>query len=391
MKIRKAALVVIDGFGVGALPDASTWGDTGANTLQHVMEQASPRLDNLAEMGLLNILGLPGCVEEPLACYGKMRETSAGKDTTTGHWEIAGLPVTKPFPTYPDGFPPEVISQFEQETGLQVIGNKPASGTAIIEELGEEHLRTGKLIVYTSADSVFQIAAHETVYPPTELWHICRIARRILKGEHAVARVIARPFVGMPGSFTRTGNRRDFSVDPFGPTLLDVLRDHGISTWGIGKIEDIFNHRGLSWSNHAAGNPACLDALVELLKNPKFTGLAFVNLVDTDSAFGHRRDVQGYANALREIDDRVPEIMRLLGDDGLLIFVSDHGCDPAFKGTDHTREYTPLLVWGLGCREGVDLGTRDSFADVSATLLDAFGVPNTLAGTSFLDRIALED
>lgn len=389
MKIRKAALIVVDGFGVGALPDAAKYGDEGANTCAHVMQECSPELENLIEMGLLNAAELEGAVEEPIACFGKMAEVSAGKDTTTGHWEIAGLPVERPFPTYPNGFPQELIDEFERETGHQVIGNKPASGTAIIEELGPEHLRTGKLIVYTSADSVFQIAAHESVLPPAELWHICRIARRLLKGEHACARVIARPFVGNPGAFVRTGNRRDFSVDPFGPTMLDVLREHGVNTVGIGKIEDIFNHKGLSSSVHPAGNAACLNALCDTLKDPKFKGLAFVNLVDTDSAYGHRRDPQGYADCLQEFDDRLPEIMRLIGDDGLLIVVSDHGCDPCFKGSDHTREYTPLLIWGLGIQEGVDLGTRKSFADVSATLLEAFGVGKKLAGESFLADIEL--
>jgi len=389
MKIKKAAVIVIDGFGVGALPDAAKYGDEGANTLKHLMETNAPEIENMIEMGLLNAAGLPGAVDEPIACFGRMAEISAGKDTTTGHWEIAGLPVEKPFPTYPNGFPQDVIDEFERETGLEVIGNKPASGTAIIEELGSEHLRTGKLILYTSADSVFQIAAHESVYPPTELWHICRIARRMLKGEHAVARVIARPFVGNPGAFVRTGNRRDFSVDPFGKTMLDVLRENGVNTVGIGKIEDIFNHKGLSSSVHPAGNTACLDALCDTLKDPKFKGLAFVNLVDTDSAYGHRRDPKGYAECLKEIDERIPEIMRLMGDDGLLVIVSDHGCDPCYTGSDHTREYTPLLVWGLGVQEGVDLGTRTSFADVSATLLEAFGVKNPLAGESFLKDIEL--
>ncbi len=389
MKIKKAALVVIDGFGVGALPDAANYGDAGANTCKHVLEACNPELENLKEMGLLNAAGMSGSEEEPIACFGRMAEVSAGKDTTTGHWEIAGLPVEKPFPTYPNGFPKEIIEAFERETGLETIGNYPASGTAIIDELGPEHLRTGKLIIYTSADSVFQIAAHEAVLPPSELWHVCRIARRILTGEHAVARVIARPFVGTPGAFVRTGNRRDFSVDPFGHTMLDTLRENGVHTLGIGKIEDIFNHKGLSASVHPSGNAACLDALCDALKDPKFSGLAFVNLVDTDMAYGHRRDPQGYANCLQEIDDRLPEIMRYIGEDGLLVIVSDHGCDPTYQGSDHTREYTPLLVWGLGVQEGVDLGTRNSFADVSATLLEAFGVKNTLAGESFLADIEL--
>ena len=250
-------------------------------------------------------------------------------------------------------------------------GNKPASGTQIIEELGAEHLRTGKLIVYTSADSVFQIAAHEGIIPPTELWHICRIARRMLKGEHAVGRVIARPFVGEVGHFVRTENRRDFSVDPTGTTMLDVLKGEGYDVLGVGKIEDIFNHRGLTSSNHAAGNEACVDAVLDYLKKDHWRGLLFANLVDTDMLYGHRNDVPGFARCLEAFDKRLPEILRLLGDDGMLIITADHGCDPAFPTTDHTREYVPLLVWGLGLQEGVPLGVRGTFADVSATVLEA--------------------
>lgn len=386
MKIRRCVVIVIDGFGVGALPDASAYGDKGSDTLKHVTEMCHPALDNLTEMGLYNAAGYNG-IDDPIACYGRMREISAGKDTTTGHWEIAGLPVVKPFPTYPDGFPKDVIDEFESETGLQVIGNKSASGTQIIEELGPEHIKTGKLIVYTSADSVFQIAAHEEIYPPEELWHICRIARRVLTGDNAVARVIARPFVGRPGAFVRTGNRRDFSVAPFGPTMLDVLNRNGINTYGVGKIEDIFDHRGLTKSVHPAGNEACVDALCDILANPKNDGLIFVNLVDTDMTYGHRRDPQGYADCLERFDRALPRIMKNLGEDTLLFITSDHGCDPAFTGSDHTREHTPLIVWGLGINEGVDLGIRESYADVSATILEAFGVKEKLAGRSFYDML----
>ncbi len=386
MKLRRAVIVVLDGCGAGALPDADKYGDVGADTLKHVMEKCHPSLDNLADMGLMNLCGIKP-EEEPIACFGKMREVSAGKDTTTGHWEIAGLPVMKPFPTYPDGFPKEVIDAFEKETGLQVIGNKAASGTRIIEELGQEHLRTGKLIVYTSADSVFQIAAHEDLYPPQELWHICRIARRILTGDHAVARVIARPFIGKPGAFERTGNRRDFSLTPSGPTLLDVLSQNGINTFGVGKIEDIFDHRGLTHSVHPSGNDACTEALLDILKSPRNDGLVFVNLVETDQNYGHRRDPEGYADCLKRFDNALPQIMKHIGNDSLLFIVADHGCDPTFKGTDHTREYAPLLVWGFGIKENIDLGIRNSFADVSATILDAFGIKNSLYGNSFLKEI----
>lgn len=383
-RMKRVILIVLDGAGIGALPDAQKYGDAGANTLGHVIEQARPSLPNLSSMGLGNIAGWKDYEdEEPIGCYGRMMEKSPGKDTTTGHWELAGLQLNKPFPTYPDGFPKEVIDAFERETGMQVIGNKPASGTQIIEELGPEHLRTGDLIVYTSADSVFQIAAHESVVPPLTLWDICRQARRILVGDHAVGRVIARPFTGKPGSFVRTDNRKDFSVDPLGTTMLDVLKGAGMDVLGVGKIEDIFNHRGLTRSSHTAGNPACIDATLDFLKKDYWRGLMFVNLVDTDMKFGHRNDVHGFAASLEEFDKRLPEIIRQLKEDDLLIITADHGCDPTDVSTDHTREYVPLLVWGLGIDEGVELGTRSTFADVAKTALDALGVKNTLPGESF--------
>lgn len=387
-KIRRAVTVVLDGCGVGSAPDASKYGDVGSNTLKHVWDLKHPDIPNLIELGLGRILGIDD--EEPVGCFGRMTEKSAGKDTTTGHWEIAGLTLKKPFPTYPNGFPEELIRKFEEETGLGVIGNRPASGTQIIQELGDEHYVTGKLIVYTSADSVFQIAAHEGVIPVLTLWDICRRARRILTGDNAVGRVIARPFEGMPGAFVRTDNRRDFSIDPLGPTMLDVLKAAGKDVLGVGKIEDIFNHRGLTKSDHAAGNPACIDSTIEMLKKPGWSGLLFTNLVDTDMKYGHRNDVAGFAACLEEFDRRLPEIIRLLGEDDLLIITADHGCDPAYPTTDHTREYVPLLVWGLGLKEGVDLGTRASFADVSATTLEALGVENKLPGTSFYRDIVEE-
>ena len=391
-KIKRAVVIVLDGCGAGWQHDAAQYGDEGANTLGHVIEAEKPNIPNLEELGLLHLLGIQDKdADDPIGCYGTMEEMSAGKDTTTGHWEIAGLTLKKPFPTYPNGFPPEVIREFEYETGMGTIGNKPASGTAIIEELGAEHLRTGKLIIYTSADSVFQIAAHEAVLPPMELWHVCRIARRLLKGEHNVGRVIARPFEGEVGAFVRTANRRDFSVDPLGRTMLDAAKDAGFDTLGVGKIEDIFNHRGLTQSNHAAGNPACIDATIEYLKKDRWKGILFTNLVDTDMLFGHRRDVPGFARSLEEFDKKLPEIMRLLGEDGMLIITADHGCDPAFtRHTDHTRERVPLLVWGLGLQEGVNLGERTTFADISATALEALGASGKLDGTSFYRDIALD-
>lgn len=391
-KMKRVVVIVLDGAGAGWQADADKYGDVGANTLGHVIEQMHPEIPNLTEMGLMKVLGMqPADEDEPIGCYGTMLEKAAGKDTTTGHWEIAGLTLDKPFPTYPNGFPQEVIDEFERETGMGVIGNKVASGTEIIEELGAEHIRTGKLIVYTSADSVFQIAAHEAIVPPTELWHICRVARRILKGDHNVGRVIARPFIGNPGSFERTGNRRDFSVDPVGRTMLDVLKNEGMDVLGVGKIEDIFNHRGLTMSNHAAGNPACVDATLEYMKKPGWKGLLFTNLVDTDMLYGHRNNVPGFAKALEDFDKRLPEILKLLGDDGMLIITADHGCDPAYPTTDHTRERVPLLVWGLGLEEGVCLGERKTFADVSATVLEALGSCTKLDGTSFYGEIALNE
>lgn len=389
-KMKRVVLIVLDGCGIGYQKDADKYGDVGANTLGHVIAKTHPDIPNLTEMGLLKTLGMhPADEDDPIGCYGVMCERAAGKDTTTGHWEIAGLTLEKPFPTYPNGFPAEVIEEFERETGMGVIGNKVASGTQIIEELGPEHIHTGKLIVYTSADSVFQVAAHEAIVPPTELWHICRTARRMLKGDHNVGRVIARPFIGNPGSFERTGNRRDFSVDPVGKTMLDVVRSEGMDVLGVGKIEDIFNHRGLSQSNHAAGNEACVDAVVEYMKKDHWKGLLFANLVDTDMLYGHRNDVEGFGRALEAFDRRLPEILKLLGDDGMLIITADHGCDPDYPTTDHTRERVPLLVWGLGLEENVDLGERSTFADVSATVLEALGCRQKLDGTSFYHEIAL--
>ena len=392
-KMKRVVVIVLDGAGAGWQHDAAQYGDEGANTLKSVIERENPIIPNLEELGIRHLLGLQAPdADDPIGCYGTMLEKAAGKDTTTGHWEIAGLTLEQPFPTYPNGFPPEVIQAFEAETGMGTLGNKVASGTEIIQELGAEHLRTGKLIVYTSADSVFQVAAHEAVLPAMELWHVCRIARRILKGEHNVGRVIARPFEGNVGSFTRTANRRDFSVDPTGRTMLDALKGSGYDVLAVGKIEDIFNHRGITQSNHAAGNPACIDTTLEFLRKDRWKGLMFVNLVDTDMLYGHRRDVKGFAGALEYFDQKLPEIMKLLGEDGLLIITADHGCDPAFtRHTDHTRERVPLLVWGLGVEEGVNLGERQTFADVSATVLEALGCPEKLDGTSFYREIALDD
>ena len=386
---KKAILIVLDSVGIGALEDAAAYGDAGADTLGHIINTCHPNLPNLMAMGLGNIDGasFPGAVAAPTAAYGRLREVSAGKDTTTGHWEIAGVQLSRPFPTFPNGFPQEFISRFEQAVGRQTIGNKPASGTAILDELGEEHIATGKLIVYTSADSVFQIAANEAVVPLEELYRDCEIAREMLSDELEVGRVIARPFVGeRAGAFRRTGGRRDFSAMP-PETMCDVLAAAGKNVYGVGKIEDIFGHRGITQSNHAAGNPACMEATFAAMKED-FDGLLFVNLVDFDMVYGHRRDVQGYARALEEFDRQLPQIQALMGDEDMLVLTADHGCDPCHTGTDHTREHTPLLVWGRRLRPGINLGTRQTYADISATVLDFFGVTKRLRGTSFLGQLA---
>ena len=356
--MKRVFLIVLDSVGAGALPDAANYGDAGANTLGHIMEREHPVLPNMGAMGLGRIEGLVCPVPADAAgAYGRAAEVSAGKDTTTGHWEIMGITLERPFPTYPDGFPPEVIGAFEKAIGVKTLGNYPASGTAILEELGEEHMRTGYPIVYTSADSVFQIACHEDVIPPARLYEMCETARGILQGEHAVGRVIARPFTGTGrGAFTRTPRRRDFSLPPTGPTLLNVLQDRGLFTMGIGKIEDIFCMSGLSESDHAAGNPACVDALLSVMDRD-FTGLVFVNLVDFDMVYGHRRDVRGYAEALEAFDTRLEEIKTKLGKDDLLLLTADHGCDPTHTGTDHTREYVPILAWRPGM-EGLHVKAR---------------------------------
>ena len=385
---KKVILIVLDSVGIGEAPDSAAYGDAGADTLGHIFEKANPALPNMLSLGLGNIRDTAIRVKDPhpVGCFGKCREISAGKDTTTGHWEIAGVQLNRAFPTFPEGFPAGFITEFERRCGRGTLGNIPASGTAILDELGEEHMRTGKLIVYTSADSVFQIAANESIIPPAELYEICRTARELLKGDLEVGRVIARPFVGdHAGAFSRTGNRRDFSALP-PDTCCDLLAAAGKTVYGIGKIEDIFAHKGITKSNHAAGNPACIEATIEAMKED-FDGLLFVNLVDFDSIYGHRRDVEGYAEALRYFDAYLPELQALMGPEDLLVLTADHGCDPTFTGTDHTREYIPLLVWGHHLRRGIDLGVRQTFADISATILDYFRVPNTIAGTSFLRDI----
>ena len=368
--MKRVIWIVLDSVGAGYLPDAADFGDEGANTLGHIAEKMDLKIPHMLSMGLGQ---LPGLNLPPVygnGAYGRALEKSAGKDTTTGHWEMAGVTVEQPFPLYPDGFPQDVIEAFETAIGTKTLGNKPASGTVILDELGEEHLRTGYPIVYTSGDSVFQIACHGDLYPLSKLYEMCEIARKQLQGKHGVGRVIARPFIGTgKGHFIRTGGRRDYSLPPIPPTVLDVLKEAGYETLGVGKIEDIFAHQGLTGSNHAAGNPACIEAALKYM-DKEFDGVLFVNLVDTDSIYGHRRDVEGYGKALEYFDEKLPEIQKKMGDDDLLIITADHGCDPTYKGTDHTREYAPLLIWKKDLQGQHPIGTRETFADTAATLCE---------------------
>lgn len=389
-RFQRVFLIVMDSVGIGELPDAAAFHDTGAHTLGHIAERVEGfALPHLASLGLGNIAPLHNipAASNPLAHVGKMQEISLGKDTTTGHWEIMGLQVSTPFRTYPDGFPPALIEQFEARIGRKVLGNKVASGTEILDELGEEHIRTGAVIVYTSADSVFQVAAHEDVVPLQELYRICEIARELtLQDEFAVTRVIARPFVGVPGAFERTSNRHDYSVKPFAPTVMNQLVDAGYTSIAIGKISDIYAEEGITRSIRTKDNMDGVDQLLASMRE-SFSGLSFVNLVDFDAKYGHRRDPIGYGRALMEFDARIPEILGALGDDDLLIITADHGNDPTHHGTDHTREYVPLLVYHRNISQAESLGVRHTFADIGATIADNFGVASPVIGTSFLKQV----
>ena len=390
-KLKRAMLVVLDGVGAGPNPDAHAYGDDGASSLEHCAQAVGGlELPNLGRIGLGNItpiLGTPPA-ENAQGSYGRMAETATGKDSTTGHWEMAGFVLHKPLPTYPRGFPASLVKQFEKAIGREVLGNKPASGTEIIKELGEEHVRTGRPILYTSADSVFQLAAHQDVIPLEELYHMCRIARDMLTGENAVGRVIARPFIGTPGHFTRTEHRRDFSLAPLGTTLLDVLKDSGYEVIGIGKIEDLFAGRGLTQRDHTETNKEGMAATLRWLERD-FTGLLFVNLVEFDMLWGHRRDSQGYAQALRDVDNWFAQVQQVMQPGDAIFFAADHGNDPTYKGSDHTREEVPLLAYGQPVRAGVNLGVRSTFADLGQTIAQAFTVSPLVAGTSFAHEIGL--
>ncbi|MBC7224248.1 MAG: phosphopentomutase [Anaerolineae bacterium] len=386
---RRAILIVLDSVGVGNAPDAAAYGDEGSNTLANTARAVGGlHLPNLGRMGLGNlteVLGVPP-EPQPLGAFGRMQEASAGKDTTTGHWEIAGIISTRPLPTYPHGFPPEIIQEFERRIGRKVLGNYPASGTVIIEELGPEHLRTGRPIVYTSADSVFQIAAHEEVIPVEELYRMCQIARELLTGEHAVGRVIARPFVGEPGRFVRTDRRKDFSLEPPAPTLLDHLQEAGQPVWAVGKIYDIFAGRGITESVHIHDNMDGVDQTLAFMRRVD-QGCIFTNLVDFDMLYGHRNNPRGYADALEAVDRRVPEVWDALREEDILFFTADHGNDPTTPSTDHSREMVPLLVVGPKVRPSVDLGIRPTFADLGQTVAEYLGAKPLQAGTSFLKEM----
>jgi phosphopentomutase len=381
-------LMVLDSVGIGEMPDAAEWGDVGSDTLGHVIANHKPHLPNLQVLGLGNIHPMENLppAGQPRGAFGKAAILSRGKDTTVGHWEMAGIYTPVPFPTYPHGFPPRIMDPFQRSVGKEVLGNKTASGTEIIKELGAEHMRTGKPIVYTSADSVFQVAAHEEVIPLDELYRICRVARGLLDGPDRVARVIARPFVGSPGSFRRTGNRRDFAIPPPQAALPDRLKDEGLASISVGKIASIFDHRGFSEMLEAHSNAESVDQTIRALAYAP-EGLIFTNLVDFDMMWGHRNDAEGYARALEELDGRLPELLQALRPDDCLILTADHGCDPTTGSTDHSREYVPLLVFAKVLKGGVNLGTRASLADMGQSIAENFGLslPN---GTSFLSELS---
>ena len=383
--MAKFIIVVMDSAGIGALPDAALYGDEGSDTLGGIIK-AYPdiALPNLSALGLCRITALQSC-GKVTGAHGRAAEKFPGKDTTGGHFEIAGLILDKPFPTFHNGFPEDFIKAFERSAGRGTIGNFAASGTEIIKQLGEKHIKTGKLIVYTSADSVFQIAAHEDIVPLDELYFACAAARRLLVGDLGVGRVIARPFTGEPENFVRTKNRRDFSFEPPGETILTAAKAAGLEVAGVGKIEDIFAGVGLTKINHTTDNDSGITATIEYL-GQDFDGLVFANLVDFDMLYGHRNDVEGYKNALEALDLRVPEILSALGPDDIIIFTADHGCDPSTSSTDHSREYVPLLIYGASVRAGENLGTRPSFADVAATVAGMLDIPYAGQGESLAGR-----
>jgi phosphopentomutase len=384
---KRIFLIVMDSVGIGEAPDADKFNDLGSDTLGHIAEHMGGlNMPNMAKLGLSNIREINGIPkqEQPLAFYTKMQEASNGKDTMTGHWEIMGLNIKQPFRVFPDGFPPDLINELEEKTGRKIIGNKPASGTEILDELGEEHINTGALIVYTSADSVLQIAAHEEIVPLDELYKICELAREMtLDEKYMVGRIIARPFLGNPGEFTRTANRHDYALKPFDRTVMNELKDSGYDVLSIGKISDIYDGEGITKSLRTKSNMDGMDKLNDTV-GIDFTGISFVNLVDFDALYGHRRDPAGYGKALEEFDARLTEVLDKLTEQDLLIITADHGNDPIHHGTDHTREYVPLLVYSPRLKIGKELQIRETFADIGATIADNFAVKMPAFGKSFL-------
>lgn len=385
--IKRVFLIVLDSFGIGELPDSALYGDEGSNTMASASKSKYFSMPNLSAQGLFNIDGVE-CgrkAEKPLGAFARLAEASKGKDTTIGHWEIAGIIQSEPMPTFPEGFPDELIMQLEERTGRKVICNKPYSGTDVIRDYGEEHIETGALIVYTSADSVLQIAAHEDVVPIPELYRYCEIARELCTGKYGVGRIIARPFHGTH-PFARTSNRHDFSLNPPKDTFLDVMKRNGLDTIGVGKINDIFAGKGITKFVHTKDNADGIDKTIAYTIKD-FTGICFVNLVDFDMLYGHRNDRDGYANALSYFDQRYPEILKNLTEDDLVIVTADHGCDPDTPSTDHSREYIPFLISGAKIRAGANAGTRSTFADIAATILDLFDLASDIPGTSMKDVI----
>lgn len=391
MKTKRVFLIVLDSFGIGYLPDAKEYGDVGSNTLQAIAGSDKFNTPNLGKLGLFNIdtVGVGSPCNHPSGAFGRMAERSKGKDTTIGHWEISGIVSEKPLPTYPEGFPKELIDLFSEKTGRKVICNKPYSGTKVIEDYGKEHVETGALIVYTSADSVFQIAAHEDIVPIDKLYEYCQIARDLLIGEHGVGRVIARPFTGIAPDFKRTSNRHDYSLQPPKDTMLDYLKSNSREVIAIGKISDIFAGKGVTERIATKNNEEGMDRTIELLKRD-FTGLCFTNLVDFDMVYGHRNDVDGYAAAATAFDLRLEEMLKGLQEDDLLIITADHGCDPSTESTDHSREYVPVLVYGDAVKASTNLGTRACFGDIAATILELFDINGKVDGTSMLSEMIKE-
>lgn len=391
MEKKRVFLIVLDSYGVGNAPDAKDFGDEGANTLKTIAASSFYNTPVMNKIGLANIDGvdyLPK-TQNPIGAYGRLCEASKGKDTTIGHWEIAGIVSKEALPVYPQGFPAEVLDTFKEKTGRGILCNKPYSGTDVIRDYGEEHVKSGDLIIYTSADSVFQIAAHEDIVPIEELYRYCEIAREILKGEHGVGRVIARPFKGEVGAFVRTANRHDFSLLPPKPTMLDALSKAGYDTYGIGKIYDIFAGQGIAHTQRISGNVDGMEKTIEMLKTD-FNGICFVNLVDFDMVYGHRNDIDGYAKAATTFDEQLKTFIAGMKEDDVVMITADHGCDPGFPGTDHSRECIPFLAYGKSIKAGANIKTKATYADIAATILDVFHVENNSDGESFLKEIMCE-